>query len=335
ARGMLANLPPNAFRFAAVSGGILPFGVTPQEGFTKQLQQVASAPVPQMDPNASLPTIESAIQGLTGAQVPLSPQVFGMAGGGTIPAPPPGQSIAVKVGERGEEILRVTAQGVEVIPLSGGMQGGGTIGFPFEPIKFDKETMLPALGTSGIFGSLGFTGIPSSTVNPFGGTRTLFAPGFQHGISGIEALGVRPQLIRPIGEAGVFFRENDTLRPMSAEAFSQAGFKSSDILDVLPETLSQFGTIGTPFTQRPPLSTEGVSSFTRRPVPIIEPTTGTPLPAPFMVASQLNKLRLTNPNAFNLLLSAYEMAGEPGMSVLSTMQAALPTGRERGIIGMR
>ncbi len=54
-----------------------------------------------------------------------------------------------------------------------------------------------------------------------------------------------------------------------------------------------------------------------------------------MVASQLNKLRLTNPNAFNLLLSAYEMAGEPAMAVLSTMQAALPFGRERGTIGLR
>ena len=91
ARDTLANLPSDDFRFAAVAGGIAPFGTTPQQGFQQQLQQIASAPVPTADPNASLPSIESAIQGLTGANVPLSPQVFGaqsgLAGGGTVPAP--------------------------------------------------------------------------------------------------------------------------------------------------------------------------------------------------------------------------------------------------------
>ncbi|KKL07542.1 hypothetical protein LCGC14_2584970, partial [marine sediment metagenome] len=43
ARDTLANLQPDDFRFAAVAGGIAPFGTTPQQGFQQQLQQFAGA----------------------------------------------------------------------------------------------------------------------------------------------------------------------------------------------------------------------------------------------------------------------------------------------------
>lgn len=341
ARTTLANLQPDPFRFAAVAGGIAPFGVTPQQGFQEQLQQFAGAPVPQFDPNAGLPSIESAIQGLTGAQVPLPPQVFGAAGGASIPAPPPGQSVAVKVGERGEEVLRITAQGVEVIPLAGGMQAGGTIGFPFEPIPFepveiDAETLLPALETSGIFGSLGFDQLP--TAQRFSPFRGLFPQGGRTGFhpGNLERLGIRPGLIRFSDDPTVFFRNPQTgeLQPFtSLEQFGEAGFGRGNITTLRPAARGEFE-FGGAFTERP-ISTEARSPFTRFSAPIIEPTTQTLLPAPFMVARQMNRLRLTDPFKFNLLLSAYKSAGVPATAVLSGVQSALPFGQERGSIGLR
>lgn len=330
ARDTLANLQPDPFRFAAVAGGIAPFGTTPQQGFTEQLQQFASAPVPTADPNASLPSIESAIQGLTGAQVPLPPTVFGAAGGATIPAPAPGQSVAVKVGEKGEEVLRITAQGVEVIPLSGGMQTGGTIDFPFEPIEFDKETLLPALGTSGIFS--GFNQLPKFTPGrPFTGGPS----------GGLAELGVRPGLVQFSGGNTVFFRDPQTgqLRPFtSLDQFQGAGFDFSNVTQIRAEDRGQFEfgpRLPEGFDPSQSAGTQGTSAFTRFSVPIVEPTTGTILPAPFTVATELNRLRLTNPQTFNLLLSAYTTAGVPAASVLSAIQASLPFGSAGGPVGLR
>lgn len=402
ARDTLANLQPDAFRFAAVAGGIAPFGVTPQQGFTEQLQQFASAPVPTADPNASLPSIENAIQGLTGANVPLSPQVFGAAGGARIPAPAPGQSIAVKVGEKGEEVLRITAQGVEVIPLAGGMQEGGAIGFPFEPIPFDANTAFPTLGRTGIFG--GFQGFPRATtsgrsgVGPgprlvrFGDSGTVFAidpltgqargissldvfnrsgfsganveslgaaakGGFQFGSSLTEPLGFNPDVLSRLGvdpglvrfgdDPGVFFRDprTDALRQFrSAEQFQGLGFDFGNVTALDPASRGGFDFgpgLGQGF--QPPISTDTPSPFTRFSVPVIEPTTGTILPNPATVASQLNRLRLTDPATFNLLLNAYETAVTPAgnsagfgaANVLATIQASLPFGQERTLTGLR
>ena len=355
ARDTLANLQPDPFRFAAVAGGIAPFGTTPQQGFTEQLQQFAGAPVPTADPNASLPSIESAIQGLTGANVPLAPQVFGAAGGATIPAPPPGQSVNVKVGERGEELLRITAQGVEVIPIMAGAQEGGF--FPFKPIEFDKSTLLPALSTSGIFrdfnrvpfaqrgrkfGSTGeqrqvsgiFQGLPGergTAANPLG------ANPFQ--ASTLNTLGIAPGLVRFGADKTVFFRDPMTgeLRPFSGLEQFNENFDFGNVVSVRPEDRGQFqfgDVLGPNFDPSQSAGTQGVSAFTQFSAPIIEPTTGTLLPAPFTVARQMNRLRLTNPTMFNLLLSAYEAADVPAASVLSAVQAALPFGQARGNIGL-
>ncbi|KKL11483.1 hypothetical protein LCGC14_2545370, partial [marine sediment metagenome] len=358
ARDTLANLQPDPFRFAAVAGGIAPFGVTPQQGFQQQLQQFASAPAPTVDPNASLPSIESAIQGLTGANVPLPPQVFSAAGGASIPAPPPGQSIAVKVGERGEEVLRITAQGVEVIPLSGGMQAGGTIGFPFQPVEFDTETLLPALGTSGIFSD--FNRIPFAQsgrkFGPFGDQRSI--RGIFEGREGefgsavnplgadpfkastLESLGIAPGLVRFGTENAIFFRNPITgeLQQFSLEQFQGGGFDMANVVNIRPEDRGQFQfgpRLGPSFDPSQSAGTQGVSAFTKFAAPIIEPTTGTLLPAPFAVAEQLNRLRVTNPTAFNLLLSAYTTAGVPVAAVLSSIGSSLSFGSERGAVGLR
>ncbi|KKN28639.1 hypothetical protein LCGC14_0852120 [marine sediment metagenome] len=382
ARGILANLQPDAFKFAAVAGGIAPFGVTPQQGFTEQLQQFAGAPVPTADPNASLPSIESAIQGLTGAQVPLAPQTFGMAGGGTVPTPFATMT-ARMVGEKGPEVMVTGPQGVTILPLSKIMAKGGIVEmgkgadgsfsalptpfgvatsqgvlplskgaqeggfFPFEPIKFDKSSLFPALTTSGIFEKFDQPlprtlpseniFLPLSTRGPRGGFAAgrFGVPFEERGISMLEQFGIRPSLIR-FGDENTVFSRNQAgqlERIADMDAFNKALFNTSDITRFAADQKGRFE-FGSTFAGRD-LSLDRASQFTPFSQPIIEPTTGTILPAPFMVASEMNKLRLTNPGAFNLLLSAYESAGVPAMSVLSTVQAALPFGAERGTIGLR
>ena len=337
ARDTLANLPADDFRFAAVAGGVAPFGVTPQQGFQQQLTNIASAPVPTADPNASLPSIESAIQGLTGANVPLSPQVFGAAGGATIPAPPPGQSVNVKVGEKGEEILRITAQGVEVIPITTGAQEGGF--FPFQPIEFDRSSLFPALAPL----------LSEGGIRPFDVPKPG-APGINIGLRGtstsptqaLQQFGIRPALFRlPGGQ--VFARIGDEIRGVpNPEILGQLGINIDDLVN-LPgvEQLRQFGTIGSNIQSsevrgilEAQALTPTASPFGKFSQPIIEPTTGTLLPAPFTVATELNRLRLVNPTAFNLLLSAYSAAGVPAAAVLSTVQQSLIFGQERGTIGL-
>ena len=340
AQSTLANLQPDPFRFAAVAGGVAPLGTTPQQGFQQQLQQFASAPTPTVDPNASLPSIESAIQGLTGANVPLPPQVFSAAGGASIPAPLPGQSVAVKVGERGEEILRITAQGVEVIPLSGGMQAGGTIEFPFQPIEFDKSSLFPAL--SPLLSGFG--------IRPFDVPKPT-SPGINIGLRGtatspsqaLQQFGIRPTLFR-LPNGSVFLRIGNEIRGVpNPEILGQLGINMDDLVNVPhARNLQEFGTIGAniqPSEVRGILDAQATAqpggAFTKFSQPIIEPTTGTLLPAPFTVAEELNRLRLTNPTRFNLLLSAYTTAGVPAAAVLSSIGASLSFGSERGAVGLR
>ncbi len=348
ARDTLANLQPDPFRFAAVAGGIAPFGTTPQQGFQQQLQQFASAPIPTADPNASLPSIESAIQGLTGANVPLPPQVFGAAGGATIPAPPPGQSVNVKVGEKGEEILRITAQGVEVIPIMAAAQEGGF--FPFKEIEFDKESLLPALFTSGIFSNIASDvafKLPVSAPGPRGGfgAGSGGAPFTGRGLRILDQFGIQPNLIRfaprgstadEVAAQGVFFRDPTTgqLQGVTDQQFRDAQFNVSDITLVDPSQRGQFE-FGANFTGRPRLDLDQRSPFTKLSQPIVEPTTGVLLPAPFTVARQLNQLRLTNPTLFNLMLSAYKSADVPVEAVLNSIQQSLPFGQERTLTGLR
>ena len=356
ARDTLANLQPDDFRFAAVAGGIAPFGVTPQQGFQTQLQEFAAAPVPTADPNASLPSIESAIQGLTGANVPLAPQTFGMAGGGTVPAPFDVMSARL-VGEAGPEVMVTGPQGVTILPLGKGAQDGGF--FPFEPIPFDRDTLLPALSTSGIFSDFGRVPF-AQRGRKFGGTgQQRFMRGIFEGRAGergsarnplganpfkastLSKLGLAPGLVRFGGENTVYFRDPLTgeLRPFSgAEQFGEAGFSMGNVVSVREQDRGtfQFGDVlGPNFDPSQSAGTQGVSPFTKFAAPIIEPTTGTLLPAPFAAAEQLNRLRLTKPFLFNLMLSAYKTAGVPPAAVMSTMQQALPFGQERGTIGLR
>ncbi len=340
ARDTLANLQPDPFRFAAVAGGIAPFGTTPQQGFQQQLQQFAGAAVPSFDPSGSAASLEPVIAQLTGAQAPQAPTGFqgGLAGGGTVPAPFDVMSARL-VGEGGPEVMITGPQGVTILPLGKGAQEGGF--FPFEPIKFDKSTLLPALGTSGIFGSLGFESIPTSRAGPsgIGSAGNVDVAGGEIGFgTQLTRLGIGPRLVKDVNTGRVYWRDpSGTLHWLSPNAFRQLGAKASDIVDLNITEISRLGPFGAELHEAPPAfsSTEQTSPFTKFSQPIIEPTTGTLLPAPFMVASQMNRLRVTNPGAFNLLLSAYDAAGVPGLSVLSTIQQALPFGQARTNIGLR
>ena len=339
ARDTLANLQPDPFRFAAVAGGIAPFGTTPQQGFQEQLQQFAGAAVPQFDPSGSAASLDPVIAQLTGAQAPQQPQMFGMAGGGTVPVPPPGAAPQVRrVGERGPETMVVDQRGVTILPFdigagTPGFQEGGAIGFPFEPIKFDTSTLLPALGTSGIFGSLGIDQIPTTRR---GSEGEIFGTGFP-GTPTFNKLGITPSLVRDTMTSNVFLIQNGQHRLINPEEFVSAGFNRSDIVNLAHEDVLRLARQrgeDLPMDFRQQIPTTQPSPFTKFSAPIIEPTTGTVLPAPFMVASQLNQLRVTNPTMFNLMLSAYEAAGQPATSVLSTIQSALPFGQARGNIGL-
>ena len=375
ARDTLANLQPDPFRFAAVAGGIAPFGVTPQQGFTEQLQQFASAPVPTADPNASLPSIESAIQGLTGANVPLAPQIFGAADGiiemrrdGDTFSMVPSPAVTARLvgeGKHGEglkagtaEVMITSPQGTAILPLGKGMQEGGAIGFPFEPLDIDFNTAFPTFARTGIFGSLGLDRIPTVNTRQIGG-RSFRAPSLEEGSFGaagqlnfLERLGVSsPTLFRRQGEPTVFFRDPRTgeAQPFTNRAaFEGSGFDFGNVQALGAPAFSQLtqnrgAAITSAFDPSQFDSTSGTSLFSRFSVPIIEPTTGTVLPNPADVASAMNRLRLTDPATFNDLLNAYENAVTPAGNsagfgaarVLATIQAALPFGAERSPTGLR
>ncbi len=331
ARDTLANLQPDPFRFAAVAGGIAPFGTTPQQGFQTQLQQFAGAQVPQFDPSGSAASLDPIIAQLTGAQAPQAPQIFGgLAGGGTVPAPFETMS-ARMVGEAGPEVMITSPQGVTILPLGKGAQEGGF--FPFEPIDFDASTLFPALGTSGIFGSLGLDTIPKRTkIGRAGETLTS-------NFGALSTLGVRPTFVRDVSTGDIWKITGNTRQHITTTQ-ALSGLDRSNIVGAHGNEIARLApTIGQPISSlaqaNPPVSTEQPSSFTKFSAPVIEPTTGTLLPAPFMVAEQLNKLRLTKPFAFNLILSAYKSAGVSVEAVLGGVQGSLSFGAERGAIGLR
>ena len=343
----LGNLAPDQFKFAAMAGGIAPFGTTPQQGFVSAGQSFLDTPTPQFDPS-SLPSIESAIAGLTGVQAPQAPQTFGapqiqgMAGGGTVPF---GSTQVRRVGENGPETMVVDQRGVTILPFdigagTPGFQEGGAIGFPFQPIEFQPESLLPALTTSGIFQQ---GTIPRGNIQA-DQSIAGFSGGLGFPSNFFNNMGIRPQFFSKFGSPETFFRDPNTpgqfrLVTDTGEGSATGAIQPRSVVQVADT--AQFGTLGGTaigFNElRDQLAQVGgrPSRFTQFSAPLIEPTTGTLLPAPFTVAREMNQLRVTNPTAFNLLLNAYELAGQPASSVLSTIQAALPFGQARGAVGLR
>jgi hypothetical protein len=223
---------------------------------------------------------------------------------------------------------------VRVIPLGGNFAHGGTIGdFDFQKIKFNKETLFPALGTSGIFE--GFGRVPTGILGLAG---RLNLGGARRGKGFLERLGIQPSFVQQVGKPGVFFVDPDTGERQRLGKRALKLVNPADIVRV--PRVGAFGPrIQGKFGRAEALATLGEvrdpSSFTRFSAPIREPTTGALLPAPFMVAEQLNQLRVNNPTRFNLLLSAYKSAGVPPAAVISALQSGLTFGEERGAVGLR
>ena len=330
ARTTLANLQPDPFAFAAAKGGRLQVGTTPQQAFQQELQQTVSATPPAIDPNASAESLQAAINQLTGQQAPTAPTAFGLAAGGTVK--PSAQPQSFLVGEKGPEVMTVTAQGVQVTPLVGGMQTGGTA--LFEPVPFDRESLFPALEDAGIFGSLGINQLPVTVRDP---NQEIRGTGFP-GATTFSQLGTPPRLVRDVTTSAVFLIENGQRRFISTAAFEAAGFNQNQIVQLPGSEIIQLGPVAgsdVPIGFRQPTSATQPSAFTRPASPIIEPTTGVALPSITEVAEQLNQLRVTRPFMFNLILSAYRSAGVPVDALLGGVQSSLSFGLERGAVGLR
>lgn len=323
ARETLAGLQGDPFRFAAALSGQATIGTTPTEAFRNQLTQYSSLQAPQIAPDAPLAAIDQAIQGLGQQQGPQAPPVFGMAGGGTINGGMQfgTQKRAVMLGEgtgTGAEIGIIDPQmggGItEVIPLSGGAQTGMT----FDPRSL--QTIAPYLYGSG--------GIPRQTQ----------VPGYGSYSSGASAqnLGYNPALIRDVSTGKIFHRSGNNLSWItSPEDFNRFGFRQSDIFNVAPGELNMFGNEGSPLTSYDPTAQSTASAFGPASSFFTEPTTGAVLPQPYKIARKLEELKLTQPDIYNLILSAYSSAGFGLDTLESQRQNALPRGGQRTLIGLR
>jgi len=276
--------------------------------------------------------IEAAIQRLQGQAAPQAPQtILGSAAeGGSVS----GMGLQrVLVGERGPEI--VEGSHFRVLPLSASGAAG-----------YDPETLKPPLYS--LYAGMGFGGIPGVRQMPGGGF------GLWPGQSGVGRLGYQPSLIHDIGTGKTYLRnaQGGLQGFASPEDFARFGYNYGDVFNVQSNELSQFGTpTGGVVTQRgtEPSNLDPYgrpSAFGPLSAPIIEPVTGAILPAPFRAAGVLHFLKLTNPTFYNLAISAYGRAlSRPGddttrigynqASVEAEMAAALPSGPEHGLIGLR
>ncbi len=329
-RETLAGLQGDPFAFAAAKQGLASQGTTPVQSFGQDLRSFIGQPLPTIDPNAPLSNIEAQIQGLQGFTGPLPPNVFGglsgMAGGGQVSGSPQ----RVLVGERGPEV--VEGSDFKVMPLTGSAQGG-----------YDTSTLLPALAP--LYSGLGFQSIPTPQRATAG-----FGLGPSGGAAAAERLGYRPALIGNFRTGQAYYRNPITGQLQyvpSDELFRQSGFRYEDVFQVEPNELGSFGAIGPALTAKPQTPIPGqLSPFGPLSQPIIEPTTGAILPAPYRAAATLNYLRLTNPAFYQLALSAYAHSigrvGDPNallgynqQALEAEIGAALPQGREHGLIGLR
>lgn len=323
ARETLAGLQGDPFKFASAKMGLAPQGVTPGESFRGELNQFIGQPMPQIDPNAPLSGIEQQIQGLSGQMAPQAPKLFGMAEGGAVG---PGNH-RVLVGEEGPEI--VEGGSFRVLPLTGKGAAG-----------YDTNSLLPALAP--LYSGLGYSSVPRA------GGMAGGHPGFATDLGGNTGnLGFNPRLLRDVGGGGIYYRGDAGLQHFKTpEQFQNAGFNWGDVLNVTSNQLSSFGPMAGDFTGAPGVTPGLPNAFGPLSSPIIEPVTGAILPAPYRAAATLNHLRLTNPQFYQLALSAYansmSRTGDPNSalgyspeSVEAEYMQALPTGRDHGLIGLR
>ena len=342
----LMRLGPDPFRQAAILSGGVQRGTTPQQVVAGQAQGFMNQPLPQISMDMSVPQLEAALM-QTQNQGMTQPQFggFGFAEGGVIEMENTGGAFTMKPLE-GRKVSHLVGDGAGIIP---GVTEVQTVEMGPFGIKSVETTPLAGVAQAGLdigvqqalsplFSGLGFSGLPSS--RPFQpdwlqGPRDFFMPGFESGAAGFNALGIRPQLLHADGT--VYFRQGDTLRPITLDAFIEGGFRMQDVINVPRETLTQFGSIGPRLTSAPSMMTGPTPAFQAAGSPFVSAVTGTPLPMPFKQANLLGQWQRERPDLFANALSAYGSALDPvtglptgGLSpetVTAQIRAATPTGR--------
>jgi len=119
---------------------------TPYDIFKSQVGSVATQQIPQISPNANMADLESAIQKLSGPSGKTGvPFLGGFEGGGT--ANTMGPYEARLIGEAGSRIapgteVMITGNGqATVIPLSPGMQMGGTLDLEGDKVDWNQVSL--------------------------------------------------------------------------------------------------------------------------------------------------------------------------------------------------
>ena len=327
---LLSQLQPDPFRFAAAAAGMPVFGTTPGAGYKQALTEYTQRPVPAVDVNASPEALQGTINTITGTQMPTTPGVFGMSGGGTVPM---GASGSFLVGEKGPEVMEVSPYGVTVKPLMGGFAYGGGV-------RFDPSTMMASLAP--LYGALGFRNIPRVRVNP--GAYGYVSPLAGSGLSGrawIDALGWQPRMVRNKATGEISYIEDDIMRPFKSMAqmkdWGIAGENWGQVLNLDPEVIAQYGWAKGPrMVTKPTVEAMTPNPLGALPMPYWDPTTKAALAAPFRVSPGLRDLGYMEPQAYTTATSAYG-AGPWGLplSSLESAMGRLPVGFNRSPLGFR
>lgn len=326
----LSALGPRPFRFAAASQMMPVLGTEPQAGFEQALQGFIDRPLPTLNANAPIRSIEAASQGLLGgSRIPLPPNIYGMADGGFVSSL--GQPQARLVGEEGPEVMLTSPEGVQILPLNRGMARGGSV-------QFDKETLYA--GLSPLFAGLGFSGYPKA------------GNAFRAGALG--SLGVRPGFMRvqdPTGRGPerFFIRDpqSDALREISAYYVTGAGARGSGLPSLESAVpvrgmgeAAKLGTMGRglstaelPAFQKSLMAPRPVEPFADSSVLFRDPTTGVALPSLRRIAPILRRLMQVNPALAEIALGAYDSPfGVPRSAIEGVLDLFNLPGQSPGLL---
>ena len=355
----LLELGPDPFLQSFNLSGQVARGITPQQAAVGQAQQFIDQPLQPLDFNATLPQLQAQLGTVQGIQAPTLGGGFGLpspsqvaglpslAHGGVIEMEKGlGGSFAQKAGafsvkpSTGKqaflvgdgagvipgitEVLAIGDGKMEVIPLTGGGQGGLTF-------STTQQALQP------LFQGLGFSQIPTAR-SKFGPGQVITSPLSRLGT--LSTLGIRPNLVRDAQTGTYYLISPEGIQHIGpTSALRAAGLNPDDAVNLLRSEYLQLGpALPGVFTgSLPPPPTGTPPAFQALGRPLIEASTGAILPAPFKQARLLGQFARERPDLFNLALSAFKnvldpvtglpTAGLSPSSVIAQIEAATPTGR--------
>jgi hypothetical protein len=312
----LLRVGPDPFKQSAALSGQVVRGTTPQQAAVGQAQAFIDQPVPALDFNMTIPQMQ--------AQLGQSIQAPTLAGGFGLPSLAEGGVIEMEkgqdgafsqkqsflVGEAGPEVLIVGGGKVEVVPFGGGAQGGLEIS--------GLQALQP------FFQGLGLSTIPTRT--GFGLTGETMTGNFE----ALSRLGIQPEFVRDV-LTGEIWKITGNTRQHITRPEVLAGINPASVVGAVTSSIARLAPIvGTPISALPTtqqIPSRPTPAFQALGSPLVEPTTGALLPAPFKIASQLGQFQRDRPDLFSNALSAFRAAGLDPFTVRAQMQAATPTGR--------